>query len=55
MVPLAIGFAISRINRELFEAGVFGWFVVYYLGCLATETLVVTRVLGQQQDVEAAR
>tara|TARA_B100000029_G_scaffold492945_1_gene554863 strand:+ start:825 stop:1118 length:294 start_codon:yes stop_codon:yes gene_type:complete len=55
MVPLAIGFVISRINRELFEAGVFGWFVVYYLGCLATETLVVTRVLGQQQDVEAAR
>jgi len=27
--------------------------VVYYLGCLATETLIVTRVLGQQQDVEA--
>ena len=53
MVPLAIGFAISRVNRELFEAGVFGWFVVYYLGCLATETLIVTRVLGQKQDVEA--
>ncbi len=56
MVPLVIGFAISRINRQLFDAGVFGWFVVYFLGCLATETVLVVRilqVLQARQAVEA--
>jgi hypothetical protein len=56
MVPLVIGFAISRINHQLFDAGVFGWFVVYFLGCLATETVLVVRilqVLQARQAVEA--
>jgi hypothetical protein len=40
----------------LFDAGVFGWFVVYFLGCLATETVLVVRilqVLQARQAVEA--
>lgn len=53
MVPLGIGFAISRSHRELFEVGVFGWVLVYYLGCLAVETLFAVRLLGRGQDVEA--
>lgn len=53
MVPLGIGFAISRTHRELFEVGIFGWVLVYYLGCLPLETVVAVRVLGQRQDVEA--
>ena len=53
MVPLVLGFAISQVNQQLSDAGVFGWFVVYFLGCLAIETLLVVRVIQSRQDVEA--